>query len=102
MAKTKTPAPVLPPLDLPYTHRFVKPFVFGSETHTEIVISDELTGGALFEVMNEENQGDQTLRLISELTGWPDPKVKALPAREIIALAGVANRFLPAGPGTGK
>lgn len=101
MTKKQTP-PEQAPLVLPYTHKLARPFVYGSETHTEIVIEEELTGGGLFEVLNEKNQGDQTLRLLSELTGWPDPKVKALPAREVVALAEVANRFLPSGQQTGK
>lgn len=103
MSKTTAPATPAPEeLELPYTHQFRKPFKFGTETHTEVVLEHELTGGDILDAMNEKREGDRVLRLLSALTGWPDPKVKAIPAREFLALGELVGRFLPSGLPTGN
>lgn len=94
-------APVEEEILLPYTHKFAKPFRYGTETHTEVVIDHEPTAGDLADIMNEKKPGDQFIRMVSCATGWPDPMVKALPGREVLEITKVVNHFLPSGLPTG-
>jgi len=89
-------------ITLPHTVTLARPFTYGTETVSTVVIEDELDAGQMADIMNEKKQGDQTLRMVAAATGWPDPKVKMLKARDLMAITAVVNHFLPAGPVTGN
>ena len=89
-------------IKLPHTVTFTTPLVWGKETITEVVIEKEPSAGDLVEIMNEKKQGDQFLRMVATATGWEDPKVKALSARDVLAISKVVQAFLPDGPVTGN
>lgn len=90
-------------ITLPHTVKLSKPFKFGPETHTEVIFERELTGGDIAYAQNAgDKAGDFTLRLLEKSTALPEPLLKALPAKDYLALAAVAQSFLPSGPGTGN
>lgn len=89
-------------IKLPHTVELRSPLTWGKETITEVVIERELNAGDLADVMNEAKPGDQFIRLVSAATGWPDPQVKVLSARDVMAISGVVQSFLPDGLGIGK
>ena len=77
------------------------PFMYGEETITEVPLNP-LNTGHMIDIMNEKGEGNQALRLISGVTGWPDPKVKKIPLEDFLTLAKEAKSFLPSGLQTGK
>ena len=89
-------------ITLPYVLKLKAPFEWGQESVTEVAVRHEPTAGDLANAMNEKKQGDQALRLVSAVTGWEEPKVKAMGGRDFLAVSAVVTAFLPAGPGTGN
>lgn len=100
---TEKTAPLNPDeIVLPLTLKLKSSFTWGQEDVKEVTIRHEPTAGDLASAMNEKKQGDQALRLVSTVTGWEEPKVKAMGGRDFLAVSAVVTAFLPAGPGTGN
>ena len=93
-------------IELPHTLKLSKPFRYGlsetAEVVDHVVIEKELTGGDLVSITNEKRDGERLLRMVSALTGWPDPKVKMMSARDFLAVSEVGQSFLPSGLVTGN
>lgn len=88
---------------LPMVLKLKAPFSWGKEGEVkEVSILHEPTAGDLAGAMNEKKQGDQSIRLVAAVTGWEEPKVKAMGGRDFLAVSAVVTAFLPAGPGTGN
>lgn len=90
-------------LELPYTVKLSKPFKWGeTEVITEVVFEREPTGA---DMVYAQNAGDKvgvfTLRLLERTSGLSEPQLKALPMRDYMKLAQVAQNFLIGGPGIG-
>jgi len=89
-------------INLPHTITLGRPFEYGSERVTQVVIEDELDAGQMADIVNEPKPGSQMIRMVAAVTGWPDPKVKMMKGRDLLAVCEVVNSFLPSGPKIGK
>lgn len=95
-------APEVVEIVFPHTVTLFKPFDYGKERVEKVVLEHEPTAGDLVDIMNEKKNGDQALRMVSACTGWPDPKVKMLKARDFQAVLKIIQPFLGDGPETGN
>lgn len=86
----------------PHTVQLLRPFDYGKEHVTEVVLLSEPTAGDLADVMNEPKDGNKYIRIISAATGWPDPKIKLMKARDAQAITAILQPFLGGGLGTGN
>lgn len=87
---------------LPMVLKLKAPFSWGKEEVKEVSILHEPSAGDLAASMNEKKQGDQSIVLVAAVTGWDEPKVKAMGGRDFLAVSAVVTAFLPAGPETGN
>lgn len=99
-AQDMVPAPV--EIVFPHTIQLLRPFDYGKERVESVVIEKEPTAGDLVDIMNETKNGNQALRMVAACTGWPDPKVKMLKARDFQAVLKIVQPFLGDGPETGN
>lgn len=89
-------------ITLPHTIQLDRPFTYGSESVSTVVIEDELDAGQMADIVNEPKKGSQMIRMVAAVTGWPDPKVKMMKGRDLLRVCEAINSFLPAGPVTGN
>jgi hypothetical protein len=81
----------------PHTIKLIRPFDYGQERVESVTLEKEPDAGDLVQIMNVERKGDQMLRIVSTCTGWPDPKIKLIKARDILAIVEVVKPFLGGG-----
>lgn len=104
--KTNSAAPSVPEgnlnssaveVEFPHTVKLFRPFNYGQERVEYVVLEKEPDAGDLANIMNAERKGDQMLRMVSACTGWPDPKIKLIKARDLLAIVEVIKPFLGGG-----
>lgn len=81
-------------VEFPHTVKLAHPFHYGQERVESVVLEKEPDAGDLANIMNEERKGDQMLRMVSSCTGWPDPKIRLIKARDLLAIVEVIKPFL--------
>jgi hypothetical protein len=84
-------------VEFPHTVKLFRPFQYGQERVESVVLEKEPDAGDLANIMNAERKGDQMLRMVSACTGWPDPKIKLIKARDLLAIVEVIKPFLGGG-----
>jgi len=84
-------------VEFPHTMKLSRPFNYGQERVESVVLEKEPDAGDLANIMNAERKGDQMLRMVSACTGWPDPKIKLIKARDLLAIVEVIRPFLGGG-----
>lgn len=88
-------------VEFPHTVKLFRPFNYGQERVESVILEKEPDAGDLARIMNAERKGDQMLCMVSACTGWPDPKIKLLKARDLMAIVEVIKPFLGGGPEIG-
>jgi len=91
--KPETPA-VAQEIEWPLTHTFARPADVLGDTERSITLREPTTGDLLkYGVLDGMLNGESMVGLIADLSGWPQPKVKAIPGIETIRLSGRLSRF---------
>lgn len=88
-------------VEFPHTMKLRRPFNYGQDRVDSVVLEKEPDAGDLAAMMNEPRKGDQMIRIVSSCTGWPDPKIKLIKARDLMAIMEVIKSFLGDGPEIG-
>lgn len=78
-------------------YKFKKPFKYGNETIENVELKDEFNTGDLIRITNAEGAGDKLGAVLAAATGWPLPKVAAIPIRDSIAISEIVTPFFEVG-----
>lgn len=84
-------------VEFPHTMKLFRPFNYGQERVESVVLEKEPDAGDLANIMNAERKGDQMIRMVATCTGWPDPKIKLIKARDLLTIVEVISPFLGGG-----